>query len=342
MAIWTTIRDGRRIAGAASLAAASLVACGGGNGPAAGEGNRPTTLWPPLAPFFEGFEGEFTVPLDVAEYPVGGAHSFLLLMKHNAELFSGKSVLDIGSGSGIIGLYAATLGARTVVATDVDPAAVEATRRNAEALGFADMTEVRLVPASDMSAYSVIRPDERFDVILSHPPFFLDLDAAEPSNFSDPGDLGLSTVRGLDDHLTPDGLAILRHGSVFYFNTVVKFARHMGYEVRSHHPLHFLPLELEIIFNYYAARLLEREDVDPNAVRFNRREDLGLNWRLMGGDLDATRLDYEPLLPGRGRNIYRDGFIVIRRAGAAGRTEAAERDPREDRPASRAGADGGS
>lgn len=317
MAIRTAVRKGWRVAGAASLFCASFVACGGGNGPSPGGGrigDRPTTLWPPLAPFFE---GEFTIPLDVAEYPRGTAHMFLRLMQHNAELFQGKSVLDIGSGSGILGLYAATLGARTLVATDVSPAAVEATRRNAEALGFADMTETRLVPASDRSAYSVIRPDERFDVILSNPPFFLNLDAADPTNGIDSGDLGLSMVRGLEDHLAPDGIAIVRYGSVFYFNVIVKFARHMGYEVRSHHPLKFLPMELEIIFNYYTARLLEREGVDPNAVRFDRREDLGLSWFFMGNEkLDADRLDWEPLLPGRGRNVYRDGFIVIRLASA--------------------------
>lgn len=48
-------------------------------------------------------------------------------------LFSvrGKSVLDLGSGTGLLGIAAAKLGARQVVATDLSPEAVECTRRNA-------------------------------------------------------------------------------------------------------------------------------------------------------------------------------------------------------------------
>ncbi len=252
----------------------------------------------------------------MAEHPAGAARMFLHMMKDNAELFPGKSVLDIGSGSGILGLYAATLGARTLVATDVDPAAVEATRRNAAVLGFADVTDVRLVPASDMSAYSIIQPDERFDVILSNPPYYLDLDADGPTNSIDTGDLGLSMVRGLENHLAPNGIAIVRYSSTFYFSVIVKFARYLGYEVRSHHPIGVSTQEAEIIFNYYTARLLEREGIEPNAIRFDLREDVGLAGRFLR-NVDVNELDHEPLLPGSGRTAY-NGFIVIERADAGG------------------------
>ena len=52
------------------------------------------------------------------------------------ELPEGAEVLDFGCGSGILTLAAARLGARHVVAYDIDPQALLATRQNAEANGL--------------------------------------------------------------------------------------------------------------------------------------------------------------------------------------------------------------
>jgi ribosomal protein L11 methyltransferase len=52
------------------------------------------------------------------------------------ELPEGAEVLDFGCGSGILALAAARLGARHVVAYDIDPQALLATRQNAEANGL--------------------------------------------------------------------------------------------------------------------------------------------------------------------------------------------------------------
>jgi ribosomal protein L11 methyltransferase len=45
----------------------------------------------------------------------------------------GPRVLDYGCGSGILAIGAAKFGAREIIAVDIDPAAVESTRLNAEA-----------------------------------------------------------------------------------------------------------------------------------------------------------------------------------------------------------------
>jgi ribosomal protein L11 methyltransferase len=47
--------------------------------------------------------------------------------------WAGKRVLDYGCGSGILAMGAARFGATDIVAVDIDPAAVESTRLNAEA-----------------------------------------------------------------------------------------------------------------------------------------------------------------------------------------------------------------
>ena len=245
---------------------------------------------------------------------------FLPLMEENADLFRGKSVLEIGVGSGIISLYAALLGAERVVSTDINPAALETTRLNAAEIGVADLIETRLVSGNDISAYSVIQPGERFDFILSNPPYFLDLDAARNTAALDRGDLGFSIVRGLENHLAPDGIAILLYAPIFYHNAMVKFARYSGYEVRHHNPIRLNGdlRETGILSNSYLARLLEHEGIEPDAFRFDDREIRGRHSDLVRKfsrflqkvERSGFWLGVEPLLPGRGNRTH-PGMMVI-------------------------------
>ena len=73
----------------------------------------------------------------------------------------GMRVADVGCGSGILAIAAAKLGATSVVATDTDPAAVDATRENAEANAVDDRIETLL--ASTPPA-----PTASFDVIVAN------------------------------------------------------------------------------------------------------------------------------------------------------------------------------
>jgi ribosomal protein L11 methyltransferase len=57
---------------------------------------------------------------------------------------AGDTVLDVGTGSGILATAAVKLGAARVLALDVSAAAVEAARENAAINGVADVMEVRL------------------------------------------------------------------------------------------------------------------------------------------------------------------------------------------------------
>ena len=57
---------------------------------------------------------------------------------------SGKTVVDFGCGSGILGIAAIKLGAERVIGIDIDPQALVASRDNAERNGVADQLEVYL------------------------------------------------------------------------------------------------------------------------------------------------------------------------------------------------------
>lgn len=64
-----------------------------------------------------------------------------LLLAQNYD-FSGKTVLDMGCGSGVLGLSALLLGAERATLVDFDSQAVEATKANAEFNGLADRCDV--------------------------------------------------------------------------------------------------------------------------------------------------------------------------------------------------------
>ena len=242
----------------------------------------------------------------------------LPVMGDNSDLFKGARVMEIGTGSGIISLYAAKLGASKVVSTDINPQAIASINLNAKDLGFADVIDARLVPLDDMSAYSVIAPDEQFDIIISNPPFALDLDAAENSALTDRGDLGFSIVRGLDKHLAPDGKAIFLYGSLFYHQVMVKFARYSGYNVRSHNPNGMFPWEAESLFNGYLNRLLDAEGIPRGAFSFDRTRDYALTPAFLNnGALQAPyvgQLEWEPLFPAPAPDRYHPGMMVMERA----------------------------
>ena len=72
----------------------------------------------------------------------------------------GARVIDVGSGSGILSIAAAKLGAREVLAVDVDPIAVEATAANARLNRLA-----RVIRSREGSAPSGEGP---FDIVLAN------------------------------------------------------------------------------------------------------------------------------------------------------------------------------
>jgi ribosomal protein L11 methyltransferase len=84
----------------------------------------------------------------------------LLLEALLARVAGGEFVLDVGCGSGVLGLAALRLGAREVVALDVDASAVEAARRNAGLNGMDQRVEAMLAPLGDLP--------EPFDVVVAN------------------------------------------------------------------------------------------------------------------------------------------------------------------------------
>ena len=80
----------------------------------------------------------------------------------------GKTVLDIGAGSGIQAIFAAEK-ASYVLATDINEALLRSVVKNAKEHNVNDKLRVRV---SDL--FKAIKPDEKFDVIISSLPLVWD------------------------------------------------------------------------------------------------------------------------------------------------------------------------
>jgi release factor glutamine methyltransferase len=129
-----------------------------------------------------------------------------------------QRILDIGTGSGILAI---TLGLElpnsTVTATDISPAALAVAQKNAEQLGAAE--RIRFVLSDLFAALG----DERFDCIVSNPPYVGTTESLEPQvrEFEPPtalyaGEDGLTIYRRLipeaSKHLGPGGHLLIEIG----------------------------------------------------------------------------------------------------------------------------------
>ena len=77
------------------------------------------------------------------------------------KLESGKTLLNVGSGSGISATYVAEKYGCRVVGVDLLPAMVESAQRWAETKGVADLTEFRLGDAQDLPF-----EEDQFDALI--------------------------------------------------------------------------------------------------------------------------------------------------------------------------------
>lgn len=126
----------------------------------------------------------------------------------------GRDVLEIGTGTGLLSVLSLRHDAVSVVATDINPAAVANAKYNAAMLADDRSLDVRLVPKDQPQAFSVIRDDEQFDVIVSNPPWEDGL-VGKPLDhaFYDPEfELMDSLLDGLPRHLKPGGRCLLAYG----------------------------------------------------------------------------------------------------------------------------------
>jgi methylase of polypeptide subunit release factors len=155
-----------------------------------------------------GLEGTITICPHVY---VPSDRSVPAMFAEYGDRFAGKRVLDMGTGTGVLALLAAQLGAAELVATDSNPMAVENARINARRLGLADTIQVR-GPADLFASVE----GETFDVILFNAPWV----QGEPRTLYDTAiyDPGYRVIDGfmreVSNHLVPGGVVLLQYSDI--------------------------------------------------------------------------------------------------------------------------------
>jgi len=109
-----------------------------------------------VKPSWENYEAtaqDLVLTLDPGQAFGTGTHEStqLLLAALSAHVSPGLHVLDVGTGSGILAIGSALLGAARVVAIDVDPLAESATRQNAAENGVSPIIEVSTTPVEQIA-----------------------------------------------------------------------------------------------------------------------------------------------------------------------------------------------
>lgn len=119
-------------------------------------------LQPAWLPVAEVPDGAVVVRLDPGRTFGSGSHPSTQLCIDLLGLVasSALNVLDLGCGSGVLGVTAILLGAGRVEAVDVDPAAVLATEVNARLNGVGDSITASTTPLLDLGG--------RFDLVLAN------------------------------------------------------------------------------------------------------------------------------------------------------------------------------
>ena len=143
-------------------------------------------------------------------------------------------MLEIGTGSGLIALCCLRAGARRVVATDINPQAIRCAAYNAQALKREERLELRLVSQVAPQAFAVIAPNERFDLIISNPPWENQQPqlVAEFALYDRNFELMQSLLGGLREHLRPGGKALLAYGCVSAIRRLEQLAAEQEFRTR--------------------------------------------------------------------------------------------------------------
>jgi ribosomal protein L11 methyltransferase len=143
--------------------------------------------------------GEIVIALESGMAFGTGAHATTRMMleatEELADLLANARVLDLGCGSGVLGIAAARMGATSVLALDIDADSVSVTDRNAAVNGVADR-----IFARKGSLDSLMSPLEQFDVVLANliAPIILAMCADNIGSIVRPG--GLALFSGIRDY----------------------------------------------------------------------------------------------------------------------------------------------
>jgi release factor glutamine methyltransferase len=158
-------------------------------------------------------------------WPFSDSHPLVQSM----QIATGDSVLDVGTGSGVIAVFACYKGAGRVLAVDINPDAVRSAMTNARLHGFDEIIEVR---QSDL--FENVGNDEQFDVITANMPFRQKpaQDNVARSQWDTEFRTNTAFFREVGKYLRPGGRIYFAHASFGSPDLIVRLAEDTGFSAR--------------------------------------------------------------------------------------------------------------
>ena len=138
------------------------------------------------------------------------------------------NVLDVGTGTGALAIWAAQHNATSVIAVDIAAAAVTNAQRNVERHGLADHIEVRTG-----NVFSSIAPSESFDIILANLPGRnkAAVDDTSAAQWDTDFRAHRALFEGARSHLRTGGIIYMVKANYPDLTEMVDLAETYGYEV---------------------------------------------------------------------------------------------------------------
>ncbi|MGA2459960.1 MAG: HemK2/MTQ2 family protein methyltransferase [Candidatus Bathyarchaeia archaeon] len=162
--------------------------------------------------------------------------SFLMVSAIPTGNLAGKNVLDLGTGSGVLGLYCALQGA-LVTLSDIDGIALQHAREVAKSLGV-DLDTTK----SDLFSNVC----ESFDLVLFNPPYLPSVTVKDRA--IDGGLMGADVIRRflleLPSHLKKDGTALMLVSSVNDIPSLLQEYSEFEFSPVAKRPLFFEELQV--------------------------------------------------------------------------------------------------
>ncbi len=155
-------------------------------------------------------------------------HEDAKALVRNYTIKHGETVLDIGTGSGVLAVLSAYKGAQKVLAIDINPEAIKLTKINAQKHGFENIIEARL---SD--GVSNLKLEEKFDVIISNPPMTDKTanDLVEATMYDSGFKLHKDIFQAADKHLKPNGRLYLTQANFGSLDKMLELANSSNFNV---------------------------------------------------------------------------------------------------------------
>lgn len=141
------------------------------------------------------------------------------------RLKAGCSVLDMGTGTGVLAIFAAKRGARAT-AVDVSPLAVRCARANVLLNCLED--QIRVLEGDLFAPVG----DERYDLVVFNPPYF----EGKPKDWPEYAWRGEKVldrfIDGVSSHLTQDGRVLLSLSTELDLTAIKHELSRNGFEIR--------------------------------------------------------------------------------------------------------------